>query len=85
MHGDMIPAEETVQLRMILSPCAGLHHQIRRFDPGFYVRRQLTKNRSVSAECRVADIKLYKKCFLLSGRLFLPGKGVPPPVISLIF
>ena len=84
MHSNMIPAEETMQLSMVLTPRACLYHQVRRFYPCFFVRRQLTENRFISAMRRVAHEKLDKKRLLFSGYLFPPRKRMPPPVISLI-
>ena len=71
----IIPAEESVKLRRILSPCPCLYHQVRRM--------RSAENGLFLPVIGIAQEKLNKEGFFLPRFLISAGKGMPPPVVSL--
>ena len=83
VHRHILPCEKTMQLAMVFSPGARLHHQIGRMFPFFLIFRQLSQYRPVFPQCGIAYKEFDKERFVFSRLRILCRKGVPPPVISM--
>ena len=84
MERNLLPGKEPVQLTMVLSPGAGLDHQVGRELSGSLVLRQLAEDRLIFRKGRIAGEELNKKRLVLSGFRILRREGMPPPVISAV-
>ena len=79
VHLDFFPAPEAVELRRVLSPGTGLHHQVRR---PLRLPGHLAENGLIPTQGRIAEEKFNEKGLGLAGLGVMGGEGVPPPVVA---
>ena len=78
------PAPEAVQLRRIPAPGARLDHQVRGLDACGLVFRQLPENGLLASGGRIAEEEFDEERLFLAGLRIVSGKGMPPPVVTLV-